>query len=124
MPSACGFAPSSAQIDVHGSLQRRENQLVAAQRAEKRVALDRGNQFRFARDDAGLRAAQQLIAAEADQVHAAAQHLGGRGLVFEASHARGFNHRAAAQILHKRDALLAGECRNLLGRRATPQSRP
>ena len=35
------------------------------------------------RDDAGLRTAEQLVAAEADEIHAVTKHFGGRRLVLE-----------------------------------------
>ena len=34
-------------------------------------------------DDSGLRTAEELIAAEADEIHTLTQHLGGRRLVLE-----------------------------------------
>ena len=54
-------------------LQRLVDQLIQAQRAKQRIAAQPRDQFRPARQNPGLRPAQQLVAAEGDQVRAGLQ---------------------------------------------------
>ena len=56
-------------------LERGVGQLVDAQRAHQRVRADAVHQRRAADDDAGLRPAEQLVAAEAADVHAGGDRL-------------------------------------------------
>ena len=56
------------QVEVDGGLEGREDELVAAEGAEERLALQAGDQVCAAGDDAGLRAAEELVAAEGDEV--------------------------------------------------------
>ena len=68
----------------------------------------RVDQLAPADDDAGLRAAQQLVAAEGDEVGAAADAFGDDRLLRQAV-GRQVDERAAAEILHDRDAARAAD---------------
>ena len=61
----------AAQVRIHRRFERRQNQLVAAQRAEQRLPLERVDHPLAADDDAGLRTAEQFVAAEAHEIDAA-----------------------------------------------------
>ena len=114
---AAGFA-APAQIGFHRSFEARENQLAAAQRAEERIALDGADQLCFSCNHAGLRPAEQLISAEADEVDASEDRFGGCGLVADTGVGFGVDGCAAAELLGKRDVLLARERGDLFeGRR-------
>jgi hypothetical protein len=81
--------------------------LVQTQRAEQRIAAQARDDFRLAGQDAGLRTAQQFIAAERNQIRAGQQAVGNQRLV-DAERAQ-VDHAAAAQIFVHRDAALAAQ---------------
>src|SRR2546430_17328612 len=60
----------AAQVQGDGGFERGNGQLVDAQGAEQRVLADSRQRLALAGDDAGLRAAQQLVAAEGGYVDA------------------------------------------------------
>ena len=67
----CGnFVERAAKVCVERDFESGDRELVHAQRAEERIAADAFDEFAFAGDDAGLRAAEQFVAAEADDVDA------------------------------------------------------
>ena len=59
-------------IEPQHRFERREPDLVEAQRALQRVLRQRGDQIGAADDEPGLRSAQQLVAAEGDEIGAGA----------------------------------------------------
>ena len=59
-------------VEPQRRLERGDADLVEAQRALQRVAVDRGDEVGAADDEAGLRAAEQLVAGEGDEVGASA----------------------------------------------------
>ncbi len=76
-----------------------------------------GDRPRRAEHDAGLRAAQQLVAAEGHQVDPQAQRLARRGLVGEQ---RQVGQGAAAEIVDHQGAALVGEAHELVDAPAAP----
>ena len=74
---ARGARCSGGQIEIDRRFERRQNQLVAAQGAEERFLFSAAiRRSAVARDDTGLRTAEQLVAAEADEIDAAPQDFG------------------------------------------------
>ncbi len=102
-----GFGqPVRFQIKPQRGFQRRERHFVAAQRAFERVLLNLVYPFALADDQAGLRPAQQLVAGEADQVHAGGDHLLRHRLVRQAVGGQ-VDQRAGAQVGGHRQAAFA-----------------
>ena len=95
----------------HGG-QRRNRHLVHAERTLHRIALDLGDQIGAADDDAGLRPAQQLVAAERYQVGTRFERVAGRRLVWQ-SILLEVDQRAAAEIDHERERVVMTKCRQL-----------
>ena len=58
------------QLQEKGSLERRERELVDAQRALERMPAEAFDELRAAEHDPGLRAAEELVARETDEVGA------------------------------------------------------
>src|SRR2546422_446272 len=107
----------AAQVQGDGGFERGNGQLVDAQGAEQRVLADSRQRLALAGDDAGLRAAQQLVAAEGDYVDArleARRHL---RLVLDPER-REVNQAAAAQVLEEDEPVLARELDHLVKRGA------
>ena len=90
------------QMRLHGVLQERQSHLVQAQGAEQRMALQACHPRRVARHHPGLRAAEQLVAAEAHQRGAAGQRLLRQRFPRQAGTRVGRRHRPAAQVHHQR----------------------
>ncbi len=101
-------------IEVEHRFQRRKGQLVDAQGALERVLLDLLDQRLAADDQPGLRAAEQLVAAEGDDVGAVAQRFLHRRLFGQAP-AREVEQAAAAQIFQQRQIVGMGDARQLGG---------
>ena len=97
------------------SLERRERELVGAQRALQRMAPQPLDEIGAADDDARLRAAEELVAREADEVGARAQALRRGRLVADAARAR--PSRGRRRAASSRRACDRGELREL---RAAP----
>jgi hypothetical protein len=89
--------PTLEQQIAQRGFKRLVNRLIQTQRAKHGVAAQACDDLAFARQDAGLRTAQQLIAAERYQVRAGPQAVGYQRLV-DAERAQ-VHHAAAAQIL-------------------------
>src|SRR5204863_8077401 len=77
------LAEAGVEIESEGRLQGRKRQLVGAQRPLERVAPETLDELGAADDDPGLRAAEQLVAREADEVCAGRQRSSRRRLVPE-----------------------------------------
>src|SRR5262249_38237664 len=89
--------------------ERGERELVDAQRAVQRMTAEPLDQFAATHDDAGLRAAEQLVAGEADDVCACSERVTS-GLL-----AGDVIKDAGAEIVYKRHAVAlrdGGELRN------------
>jgi len=112
-----GNACVAAQVRVDCGFQRRENQLVAPQRTEERRTLERGDHAPSPNDDAGLRSAEQLVAAEAHQIDAAPDDFCRCWLVLHPVGGLCLLDRAATQVLDERHPLLSRDRCELLGRR-------
>src|SRR5207253_635923 len=59
---------SGIEVERERSLERRQRQLVGAERALERVAPQPLDELRAARDDSGLRPAEELVSREADEI--------------------------------------------------------
>ena len=100
------------EVEEQRALERGEPELVDAQRAMQRMAPQPLDQVGAAEDDTGLRAAEQLVAAEADEVGALLER-GARGrLVAEV------DERAGAEIVEQRQLVPARDRGELAQRRA------
>ncbi len=104
-------------IEAEHRVERRERQLVDAQRALERILLEPANQVRAADDDAGLRSAEQLVAAERDEVGARGDRRAHGRLVRQAP-ALQVDERTAAEIDRDRHAALAPDRREIADRHA------
>ncbi|RZL93513.1 MAG: hypothetical protein EOP73_27610, partial [Variovorax sp.] len=100
--------PVRVGIKPQHRAQRRDGQLVAAQRPLHRIFLDARDQVGAADDDAGLRPAQQLVAAEGDDARAFAQRIGRRRLARQAE-ARQVGQRPAAEVHHVGQPVFGGQ---------------
>ena len=110
--SAGNLLVPAGQRTTERRLESRQDELVDAQSAEHRVAADLLHQRSATGDDARLRPAEQLIAAEGDEVDTRFEALVDQGLV----HPVGLqvDHAAAAEILVQRQTVLVCEGRQLL----------
>ena len=88
--------PLGVEVEQQRSLERGEAELVDAQRAVQRMPAQALDQVGAADDDSGLRAAEQLVAAEADEVGAGGERVPRRRLVGEVARARPSRDRRAA----------------------------
>src|SRR5439155_18982622 len=104
-----------AEVEINGRLHRREDQLIAAQRAEKRLAFERGYPPGFPGNNSRLRTAQQFVATETDEINAALQRFIRRGLVLEVGQLFRFHQSPAAEVFDQRHAFLFGEGGDFLG---------
>ena len=107
-------------IEPQRRFERGEADLVDAQRPLHRIALDARDQILAADDEAGLRAAQKLIAREGDEIGAGGDGFLDRRLVRQPV-AGEIDQRAGAQIVDQRHFAFARERReiargNLLGK--------
>src|SRR5262245_56179882 len=78
-------------------LERLINHLVEPERAKQRIAAKPRDNLRLAREDAGLRPSQKLVATEGNQVGAGSKAVGNKRLV-DAERAQ-IHDATAAQIL-------------------------
>ena len=101
-PPAARRQPIGVGIEPQHRLERRQPDLVEPQRALQRVAGEPRDQLGAADDEPGLRAAEQFVAAEGDEVGALRQRFGDGRLVRQAP-ALEVDQRAAAEILDKRN---------------------
>src|SRR4029079_11087305 len=95
------------EVEEQRALERGEPELVDAQRAMERVAPKLLDERGVADDDARLRSAEQLVAAEADEVGARGERRARRRLVGEV------DERAGPEVVEERHA----EARELRERR-------
>ena len=99
------------EVERERALERSERQLVGAQSAVERMPPQLLDEVGAAGDDPGLRAAEQLVAREADEVGARGQG-GGRGRL-----ALDVDERARAEVVEERQLVPAGDGRELLDAR-------
>jgi len=110
------FVPALEEHAAQCGFERVQDQLVETQRAVERIPAQAGDEIGRARQQAGLRASQELVAAEGHQIGALPQTGGGERLVDPIS--AQIRHAAAAQILVHRNPGLAAEGHQILERRA------
>ena len=98
-------------IKPERGLQSRQGQLVNAHGPEQLVFSDAVDKRGLARDNAGLRAAEDFIAAEGDHVHPLGQHLPDQRFAAKRRRAQGgrIKQQPAAQILNQGQALFPGQ---------------
>ena len=88
----------SGRVERERPFERGERQLVGAQRALQRMAPQPLDELGASDDDAGLRAAEQLVAGEADEVGAGREARASRRLVARQS----TRQRAGAEVVDER----------------------
>ena len=96
------------------SFQRGIDELVHAQRPEQGIRTHARDQFWAPAEQSRLRAAQQFVAAVSDDIDAGAQTVKHSHLAADSERLQ-IHQRAAAQILHKRQAMFPGH-RDQFGR--------
>ena len=93
------------EVERERPLERRERQLVGAQRALQRVPPQPLDQVGAPDDDPGLRAAEELVAGEADEIGTRGEAAARGGLVTER------HERPGAEVVDERQARLASRPR-------------
>ena len=96
------------EVERERALERGERQLVGAERAMERVTAQLLDEVGAAGDDPGLRAAEQLVAREADEVGARRQRRGRGRLALDV------DERAGAEVVDERQLVAARDGRELL----------
>ena len=91
-----------------GGFERGNRQLVDAQSTKQRVLADAFKRRALAGDDAGLRTAEQLVAAKGDDIHTCLQTGLGKGFVAHSAF-REVEQATAAQILDHQQMMLPCE---------------
>ena len=94
--------PVGIAIELEGGFERGQPHLVDPQRPFHRIAIDLRDQFPAADDEAGLRAAEQLVARESNEIGAVGDSFRDRRLMRE-TEARQIDQRAGAEIVHERE---------------------
>src|SRR5256886_2575314 len=95
-------------VDLERGDERGQGELVWAERTHERMRANRRDQRRAADAEPGLGPAEQLVAAEGDDVGAFPNRAGDR-LLRRKTVLRGVEERAAAEIVDVRDVVLARE---------------
>ena len=101
--------PIRVAVELERRLERRQPDLVDAQRALYRVLVDPRQKMLAADDEPGLRATQQLVARERDQIGAVGDGFSDGRLVREPE-TREVDQRSGAEVVHERDTTLARKC--------------
>ena len=96
-------SPRGVEIEEQRPLERRQGELVEPECTLQRVAPQPLDQFRSAHDEAGLRAAEQLVAAEADEIGPRGQRL------LRGRFCAEVEQRAGAEIVDERQIEAPGE---------------
>ena len=106
-------ARARARVEREGerALERRKRELVRAHGTLQRVAAHKLDQVRSADEDPRLRATEQLVAGEADEIGTLREARGGRRLVTDCKQ------RPRAEVVHERDPGSSGESSELTERR-------
>ena len=99
-------------IEPQRRLERGEADLVDAQRPLHRVILDPPDQILSADDEAGLRAAQKLVAGEGDEIGAGGDGFLDRRLVRQPITGE-IDQRAGAEVVDQRHLALARQRRKI-----------
>ena len=117
------LADEALRVRVHRkeSAESGERQLVDPHRALDGVASHGGDEIGPTRDDAGLRAAQQLVAAEGDEIRTRGERFA-RGRLVGETEALELHERAAPEVVDPREPVFARERRKpgRLGRGREP----
>jgi len=99
---------------VYRGLKGRQDQLITSKRAKERFLFQGGDMRRRPCDDSCLWPAQQLIAAEADEVCSRGKRFSRGWLTFISAERAGIKCRPASEILQKGHFRVAREGRDLL----------
>jgi hypothetical protein len=102
------------EIETQRRPERRERHFIDAQRSQERVRTHAGDRARAAGDYAALRATEQFVAGERDDIDAVADGFLHRALVRQAEFGE-IDERAAAEILHGRNTGAPSESGELCG---------
>ena len=102
-PQRRGSRSGALEQERERPLERRERELVGAQRPLERVPAQPLDEVGAAGDDPGLRPAEQLVAREADEVGAGGEARSGGRLALER------DERAGAEIVDERKLVPAGD---------------
>ncbi len=106
------FVERAAKICVERDFECGDGELIHAQSAEERIAADAFDEFALAGDDAGLRAAEKFVAAEADDVDAGVG-AGARDRLIDSAGGE-IGEAAGAEVLVDGDVQAAAECGDLV----------
>ncbi len=106
--------PVRVAVELQGRLDRRQPDLVDAQRPLHRIAVDGGDPFAPADDEARLRPAEQLVAREGDEVRALGHDLPHGRLPLQAV-SREVDEDARSEIVHERDVRRFGDAGEFRG---------
>lgn len=90
-------------------LQSGENELVAADGAEKGLLFDLGDEVGSSTNDARLRAAEKFVAGEDDEVDAAAKAFLRGGFVLDGGEFVGIHHGPGTEVFDEGEAVIVGE---------------
>src|SRR6185436_16657439 len=96
------------EVQRERRLERSQGQLVRAERALERMPSQPLDELGAADDDPRLRAAEQLVAGEADEVGSGLQALA-RGRLVAERQAAACEERARAEVVDERQAMYAGD---------------
>src|SRR6202011_4302807 len=95
------------EVRINSRLERCENQFVAAERTKQGLTFERCDESPLSSNDAGLRTAEELVAAETNEIGSIFDSLVRCGLVFVQTNLLGRKHRAASQIFDERNPILS-----------------
>ena len=104
--------PRGVEVEKQRPFERGQAELVDPERAVEWMPAELLDQVGAADHDAGLRPAEQLVAAEADEVGARGERVARGRLV------RDLGERARAEVVEQRHAVTAGDRGELGGSRA------
>ena len=116
------LSPIIAQVCFDCRGQSRENELVATERTEKRLAFEGNDETRFSGDDSSLRTAEQFVAAETDEIDSLLQGFAGRRFVICEAEFFRCHDRATPEILDERNSFGPRQRRDLLGGRGAGET--
>jgi hypothetical protein len=101
------FVEGAAEVGAKCRGEGSEGEFIDAKGAEERIATGFFDEFTFAGDDAGLRAAEEFVSAEGDEIDADGETFAGGGLV-EAEGMK-IGEATRAEVFEKRDFRFAAE---------------
>ena len=107
--------PVGIAIEPQRRLDRRQADLVDAQRPLERIAVDARDQFLASDDEPRLRTAKQLVAGEGDEIGALRHRLGHCGLMGQAE-AREIDECSGAEVVDQRHVVPVRKLRKIAAR--------